>query len=107
MPRVYIANKSGHDFRAAERYGTLVFLSEGKMSKFATNNMYRSFVKRMSNSEADDWLLVTGLTVMNNVAAAILAFKHGQVNMLIYNEEHNAYAERRIKLTELLKKGGD
>lgn len=107
MPRVYIANKSGHDFSAAAKYGELVFLSEGRMSKFATNNMYRLFVEQMRGSSDNDWLLVTGLTVMNNIATAILAFKHGQINMLIYDEERNDYRKRVIKLTELITEGGD
>lgn len=105
MPRVYVTNKSGHDFSAAAKYGELIYLSEGRMSKYATNNIYRLFVERLKDSREDDWLLVTGLTVMNNVASAIFGFKHGRLNLLIYDQETENYVKRVINLTGLIKKG--
>ena len=43
MPNVYIVNKSAHDFRPAEEFGDIIFLSEGPMNRYATNNMHREF----------------------------------------------------------------
>lgn len=99
MPTVWIPNNSGHDFSAAERWGNLRFLTEGSINRFAVADMHRSFVPALAESEPEDYLLVTSLTIMNVVAAAILAAKHGRLNLLLF---HNAaYIERRLVLSRV------
>lgn len=84
MPKVYIPNKSVHDFSAAEEYGELVFLSEGTVKKYSTNIIYREFWQTLKNSQKEDYLLVTGLTSLNIVASYILTLLHGRLNLLLF-----------------------
>ena len=102
MPKVFITNRSGHDYSAASGYGEFVFLSKGKINPYEITKMYREFVEKMDGSTEYDYLLVTGLSVMNMVAAAIMSRKHGRINLLQYHAEDKSYKERSLLLDELL-----
>lgn len=92
MPNVFIVNKSAHDFSEAEKYGDVVFLSEGPMNRYSTNNMIRQFKDKMKNSEPDDYIVPCSLNVMNSIACAIFAHKHGTLNLLLFKS--GTYIER-------------
>jgi hypothetical protein len=97
--KVYIINKGIHDFSCAERFGDLVFLSEGPVSKYATGVMMREFRVKMQNSTKDDHILITSLTIMSVIACVIFALKHRCLNLLIHKD--NNYQERRLDLTDI------
>lgn len=92
MARVFIVNKSAHDFSAAMHYGDLVFLSEGPMNRYATNNMIRIFEEGMKNSSPEDYIVPCSLNVMNSIACAIFAHLHGRLNLLLFKD--GTYIER-------------
>lgn len=94
MAKVYIISKSSHDYREAEKYGKLVFLSEGRMNRFCTNNIARQFEELMRESNPEDYILQTGLTVMNMIATAIFVAKHKRLNILLY--DRGRYIERNL-----------
>jgi hypothetical protein len=102
MPKVYITNRSGHDFSSATTFGELVFLSEGKTDPYQMSKIYREFVDVLKDSHEDDYLMITGLPVMNSIAAAIMAYKHGRVNWLQYHAQSNTYKPRTIVISELI-----
>ena len=90
--KVYIVNKSSHDFSPAESFGEVIFLSEGLMSRYATNNMFRTFSEVMRDSGPEDYIVHTGLDVMSSIACAIFAHKHGKLNLLLF--KNGKYIER-------------
>jgi len=94
--RVYIPNKGAHDFSPAERWGTPVFMTEGPINRYATTQMHRIFTEALAGSEAEDYILLTSLGVMNCVACAIFAHRHGRLNLLLYKD--GGYVERRVML---------
>ena len=94
MSRVYIVNKSAHDFSPAERFGELIFLSEGPMNRYSTNNMHRLFTSIMEGSEGSDHIVPCSLNVMNSIACALFAVKHSRLNLLLFKE--GEYLERNI-----------
>ena len=94
MSRVYIVNKSAHDFSPAERFGELIFLSEGPMNRYSTNNMHRLFTSIMERSEENDHIVPCSLNVMNSIACALFAVKHGKLNLLLFKE--GEYIERNM-----------
>jgi hypothetical protein len=104
MPKVYITNKGGHDFSAARVFGDLVYLSDGKCDPYQVNQIYREFAGILQNSNKNDFLLITSLPVMNMVACAIMAYRHGRVNLLQYHAQSNTYKARTIVLDSLLNK---
>jgi len=94
MSKVYIVNKSAHDFSAAKQFGEIIFLSEGPMNRYSTNNMHRLFTEVMKESEADDYIVPCSLNVMNSIACALFAVKHRKLNLLLFKE--GKYLERNI-----------
>lgn len=82
--KVYIVNKSSHDFSPAEIHGELVYLTEGELSPFNTNEMYRKFQPYIANSNPTDYILITSLTVMNVILTSMFTAKHGKLNLLLY-----------------------
>lgn len=97
MPtNVYVINQSGHDFSSANFYGNLIFLSDGKINRLQTNEIYRMFLPELLKSGPEDYLLLTSLTVMNIIAACIMVKLHNKINMLIFNPKNNQYKARTI-----------
>lgn len=104
MPKVFVVNRSGHDFSAATQYGELYFLSKGPVSKYAVNKIYRQFAEALRQSSSDDYIMISGLTVMACIACASFAYLHGgKLNLLIFKD--NRYIERKLLLSELLTTG--
>ena len=97
MPTVYIVNKGGHDYSPAEEFGELVFLTEGVLEPTAVSQMYREIKEKLKNSNPEDYILLTSLTVTCAVAAAIFASKHSRVNFLLFSKG-NRYVERTLVL---------
>jgi len=98
MPKVFIPNKSVHDFSPALKFGDLVFLSEGNVRRYNTSSVYRKFKPLLKYSSPDDYLLVSGLTTLNLIAAFILTQMHGRLNLLLFKTQDNKkfYIERVI-----------
>ena len=94
MPKVYIVNKSSHDFSSAEKFGKLIFMSEGRMNRYATNDMTRKFSDAMRNSEKEDFILPCSLNTASIMASVIFAQKHGRLNLLLYKPSTGEYIER-------------
>jgi len=92
--KVYIVNKSGHNFDAAKEFGKLIPLSEGSMNKLSPNSMYRKFNDILINSNENDYILLSGLSIMNSVACSIFVHKHKKLNLLLYTS--NKYVERNL-----------
>ena len=107
MPTVYIVNKGAHDCSDAERYGNLVYMSEGSVSRYATATVYRDFAYYLCESKPGDYILVTGLSVMVGIACGIFASLHVKINLWLCKPgrggEQGYYIERIIMIKELLK----
>lgn len=105
MKTVYVVNRSSHDYSAAKGFGKVVFLSEGLMNRYATNSMIRQFTERMKGSKEGDYIVPCSLNVMNSIACALFAFKHGKLNLLLFKD--GKYIERNHVFGQTTKKGED
>ena len=109
--KVYIVNKGGHNHEDAQRFGELVALSEGNINRFAANSIYRRFVTLLRNSSPEDYILITGLSIMSSIACSIFGRLHGRLNLLLYKttrgEREGYYVERTIMIDELLSHEGE
>ena len=90
--KVFIVNKSSHDFGPAQKYGEVIFLSEGSMNRYATNSMFRLFKEKLEGSTEGDYIVPCSLNVMNSIACAIFARKHNRLNLLLFKD--GIYIER-------------
>lgn len=89
---VFVPSK-GHDFSAAEKYGSLVYLTEGHISRLNVNQLHRQVVDGMKDARADDVILLTGINVLNCLAAAVMAKRFSCLNLLIYKLNEGKDAE--------------
>jgi hypothetical protein len=94
MSKVFILNRGAHDYSAAERYGDLVYVTDGLLSKLATGVMYRTLEDALSDSSPQDYILLSSLTTLCSLAVAMFAVLHGRVNLLIYHQD--GYVLRKI-----------
>lgn len=88
MPKVYIPNKSSHNFDSAKQYGELVYVTEGNVNRYATNKMYRQIAEVLSDSCADDFIVVTGMPELQIVLNSYFATKHGKLNLLLFQSRN-------------------
>ena len=92
--KVFIVSQSTHDFSSAERYGKIIFLSSGPINRYATNYMHRKFVEYMKDSAEGDYIVPCSLNIMNSIACAIFARRHGKLNLLLF--KNGEYIERNL-----------
>jgi len=99
MKKVFVINRSSHNYSKAEEFGKLVFMSEGSLNRFAASSLFRIFKPFINQSTAEDYLLIGGLSVMCSIACSMFAVKHGRLNLLIYKsipQKSGTYLERII-----------
>lgn len=99
MPLVYVPNKGPHNYADAERFGEIVYCTDGSLDKFDTSEMYRQLADAMRESEPEDFILLGSLTSLCCVACSIFAAKHWRVNLLIHRND--GYVERSLFLNNI------
>jgi hypothetical protein len=97
--KVFIPNQGGHDFSKALRYGTLVYVTKGLVNRFSVNVMARMWASSLKSSTKEDYLLLTSLTILSVVGAAIFGYLHGGINLLIYRNDN--YIARHLDFKSL------
>jgi hypothetical protein len=99
MPKVLIANDSGHDFSGARSFGEFVILTKGTINRFRLTSMFRTMRNAIMASEPDDLILLSGPTILNVIACSFFTFRHGRLNLLIFRAERDGsdhYVVRRL-----------
>jgi hypothetical protein len=94
MSRVFVVNKSAHDFSEAEKYGELVFVTRGRLNRFNVNDMHRQTMEALKNSNGSDYIVPCSLNILNSIVCASFAVKHKRLNILLFKQ--GTYLERNI-----------
>lgn len=94
MTKVYVVNKSNHDFSKAEKFGELVYVTKGRLHRYNVNDMVRKANEAFENSMKEDYIVLCSLNVLNSVVCATFAMKHKRLNLLLYKS--GKYLERNI-----------
>ncbi len=84
--KVFIVSNGGHDYKNAERFGEIVFCTDGVIRKDDIAQMYRELMQALEPAEADDYLVISSLTSLCVVAASILADRFGELHLLLYRD---------------------
>lgn len=97
-PKVYIPNKSYHNYTKAEKFGELVFLTEGKVNKTKPNDIARDIAEAMKDAQANDFIMITSLSVICGLACGMFAHRFGRLNLLLHDEhsKEDAYLFREL-----------
>lgn len=99
--KVYIVAKGLHSWAAAEQYGELVFLSTAPFNRTAVSNMVRQFAPALRSSDPEDYIVVTGLSVMCSLACVLFAMRHKRLNLLLFDAATEKYVKRTVMLDNL------
>lgn len=94
---VFVVNKGCHDYSIAERFGKLVFLSNGPVPRYDTTKMLRLFEPIIKeHAKNTDYLLLGGLSIMSVIACTLFSQKHNCLNLLLYSTKDAEYILRKI-----------
>lgn len=94
--KVWIVNDAGHDFSCAQKFGELIVLTEGLVNIFDVDRIQATLVQKLADFEKDDFLLLTGSTILNVLAVGIIQHKYDFAQVLIYNAKYRKYVPREI-----------
>lgn len=100
--KVYIANKSYHDYSYAKRFGELVYLTTRNINPIDTSSMVRLVDENLSNSLPDDKILITGLTIFNSIMTSYFARKHSRLNLLLFKRNKKKGGKGEYVLREIM-----
>lgn len=103
MAKVYVLNRGPHSYTDAERFGELIYCTDGSLDKFDTAEMYRELVEALYDSLPEDYIVLGSLTSLCSVACAIFAAKHLRLNLLIHRPD--GYTARSLYLNHLQSTG--
>lgn len=109
-PRVYVVNRSAHDYTPAAKYGDLVFVTQGRQNRYTANNHARMWAEALKDSQPDDYILLSSLNILCSIGCALFAMKHGKLNIIMYkpkiDDDGNViggkYVSRELALSELI-----
>lgn len=97
-PRVFITNYSGHDYTKAESYGEIRFVTKGFISFQSLDRVRFQVADSLKETRPDDWLLLSGASIVNVLAVVFWLSMHGRVKLLNYDKTEEKY--RELILTE-------
>ena len=100
MPKVYIPNRGAHNYSDAIHFGELVYITDGLINPMSTGFIFRKLADHLKDSKPEDYLLISGLPIMNIMAAAILGRMHGVLNLLVFH--YGKYVKRTFVLDDLI-----
>lgn len=103
MKKVYVCNFNGQDMSTAERFGELVYLTEGKgINIFNSDRLLNEIKPKLMDIGEADFLLLSGHAILNVLASALIFFKYGRVNVLIFDAKTRDYEPRTITEKQLI-----
>lgn len=92
--KIYIPNRSSHDFSAAESFGELVFVTNGRVNRYDTNQMHRDVEIALCDSTENDYIIITSLSSLCSILTSFFVQKHGKLNLLLFENKSKTYVER-------------
>lgn len=99
--KVFVTNKSAHDYSDAERFGELLYITDGHVDRFNTSHMARVIKKALENSSPEDYIIITSLTIICSICCSLFVHKHGTLNLLLY--KNGKYIERTHDFKSFMK----
>ncbi|MNB86367.1 hypothetical protein D3C75_333090 [compost metagenome] len=96
MPNVYVVNNRHHDFTSAQRFGTLVSLTEGTVPIFKTDAVVADLHEKLQTFNHDeDYILISGPALLNALACMVLQ-NDKPIKMLIFDAKAQEYVARHV-----------
>lgn len=101
-PVVFITNKSAsHEYSPATKYGAIRFVTMGNYPIFKTRRLQEEIVSVLAYSEAQDYLLLSGSSMIAALCLAVWLSIHKQARVLMFDRSQNEYVMRVIDAEEI------
>lgn len=94
--KVFVLNEGTHDYSEAAAFGELVFCTSGLLPRDDINRLFLELDETLSNSQPKDLIMLSSLTSLCSVAAAMMGAMHGEVHFLIFS--NGKYIEKELVL---------
>lgn len=91
--RVFVANYAGHDYAEAEPFGEIRYITKGFISFGNLDRVKYQIAESILNTTKDDWLLLSGVSIINVLSALLWYERHGIVKLLNYDKSGGKYRE--------------
>lgn len=91
-----MTNKGWHPYDAAKQYGTLVSITEGRVSIQNTDRLQHEIVTVIDTSDKEDWLLVSGSGIITALCIGYWLRRHDKVKVLFWDSLLKNYREREF-----------
>lgn len=102
MSRVFVTNYAGHDLSASEKYGEVISLTRGYISFGSLDRVNYTIAEKLTqyNVTEDDYLLLSGISIICIMAAMIWYNKFKKVKLLVWDPPTKDY--RLMEVNESL-----
>lgn len=94
--KVFVPLRENHNYKAAEEYGEVTPITPESVDHYNVTELLSMISSKMIDATQNDMILISGLTVSNCIATAIMSAKFGSVNFLLFRK--GEYIMRRIIL---------
>ena len=102
---VYITNDYGYDLSDAYNFtkgeGKLIPITEGKVSIQHVEKLTNKMMFILKEMTEDDYLLISGNSIIASLASALVFNKFKKLKMLIFDAREHKYLERSISLEKM------
>lgn len=93
--KVFIPNKSFHDFSEAEQFGEIVYITDGVISRLNVGQLEAAASSAMRDCNPSDYIVISSLPILVSIMTGIMAHKFGKVNFLLYR--HGTYMAKSVE----------
>ena len=101
--KVFIVNAGEWDMSSAEKFGTLIPLTEGRAQPiFNIEHILELMKPKLDTAEEDDYILLCGSPMLIVIATGLMLFKFGVVNVLLFDAKTREYVPRTLTETKLM-----
>jgi hypothetical protein len=106
MARVYVTQETSHDFRQAEEFGNIIFLSDGRRDDFHNiknsqhNDRLVAHLRqglREYNPDVD-YLVLIGSPYVQAAVMALIGQRHHKVNLLRWDNRDLIYIPLTLEI---------
>lgn len=104
QPRVFVTQETSHDFRAAEQFGTVEFVTAGDLNNMRQSLHNERLIADVKDKLKDfdperDWLVITGSPYVSALVFLLLGMKKFRsVRILRWDNRDFCYVPLHIEL---------
>lgn len=102
---VFVTNDFGYDLSDAMQYlegdGELIAITEGKVNIADPEKIANKMMFTLKKMTKDDYLLISGNSVIACIASSLVFNKFKKMNLLIFDARENKYLSRKVSLDNL------